>query len=641
MVIGSIGKRRIHISRKVILAAFLVIFACSITEVATRTGWLDTLDYIYYDLWHILAGPRTEPRHVVIVVIDNETLLDYRDEPLVFWGPHFARGIEVLRRAGVRIIGLDYLFSVSAESWLKKLELPGSDRSRTFDVPMRAQLATGQVVLIGWVASNDKGESELLLPIEDYLYALPGNIADVGLANFYSDDDGVVRRFVPTLFDDGTVPNLTLATLLAVKASGLEPSSRSWSLGGRQIYNTPIPHPIGFLGPPGTIPRLPFARLLKPLAEKDPEVQLLKNKVVIIASEHVGMQDVHLAPYARGFWNREGRMMSGAELHANIIETLLSGRVPRPVPSWIRIICVAMILMIGTLMFFRLHPLQGLLVGLLLTLFYAILAYLLFCVDWVQPMASVHLGLALSYLGALGFRLTGEERDRTRLRQMFGRYVSDEVVEKLLAMGHRPNLGGEAIEVTVLFSDIRNFTTISDRLKPHQVVEMLNAYLSGACEAILDQGGTIDKFIGDAIMAVFGSPIPYKDHAHRALHAALAIRETAHEFRSWMRQHFADMALPEFEIGIGIHTGEAVIGNIGSPKRMEFTAIGDVVNTASRLEGLTKEFGWTIIASSSTLHAAGQDVLTGRQEKVTVKGRARDVEVFEVIGLKPEKGGEP
>lgn len=634
------GKSHPRISRKVILVLFLVLFTCTVSEVATRIGWLDTMDYIYYDLWHILAGHRTEPRHVVIVAIDNETLLNYRDEPLVFWGPHFARGIEVLRQVGVRAIGLDYLFSVSAESWLKKLEMSGSERSRTFDVPMRAQLATGQVVLIGWVASNDKGESEFLLPIEDYLFSLPGGKADIGLANFYSDADGVVRRFVPTLFDDGTVPNLTFAALLAVKANGQEPSSASWSLGGRKVINHPVPIPIGFVGPPGSIPRLSFAQLLKPLAEKDPEVQRLKGKIVIIASEHVGMQDIHLAPYARGFWKMEGRIMSGAEVHANIIETLLSGRCPKPVPSWVRIIYMLMILVVGTLIFFRLHPLRGLLVGLLLSFFCAILAYLLFCINWIQPVVNVQLGLALSYLGTLGLRLTGEERERTRLKQMFGRYVSDEVVEKLLAFGHRPDLGGEAIQVTVLFSDIRNFTTISERLSPHQVVDMLNAYLSRACEAILEQGGTVDKFIGDAIMAIFGSPIPYKDHAQRAIRAALNMKQEAREFRSWMHQHFTDVALPEFEIGIGIHTGEAVIGNIGSPKRMEFTAIGDVVNIASRLEGLTKEFGWTIVVSSATLQTVDQNVLTGRQEKVTVKGREGEIEVFEVIGLKTEKGGE-
>ncbi len=639
-MLNLMGKRHSLISRKVILVALLVIFVCTVAEVATRIGWLKTMDYLYYDLWHILAGVQAEPKHVAIVAIDNETQLNYRDEPLIFWGPHFAKGIEVLSKVGVRVIGLDYLFTVSAESWLKKFEVPGSEKSRTFDGPIRAQLATGKVVLIGWVASNEKGEGELLLPIKDYLFALPGGIADVGLANFYSDEDGVIRRFVPAVFDDDTLPNLTFATLLAVKASGLEPSSKRWSLSGRGISNQPNPYPIGFVGPPGTIPRLSFTRLLKPMAEKDPEVQRLNGKVVIIAPEYVGIQDFHLSPYAREFWKMEGRMMSGAELHANIIETLLSGRFSKTVPSWIRILNIVIILVVGTLLFFRLHPLRGLVVGLLLSLFCATLAYLLFRINWIHPVSGVQLGLALSYLSTLGFRLTGEERERVLLRQMFGQYVSDEVVEKLLTMGHRPDLGGEAIQVTILFSDIRNFTTTSERLSPHQVVEILNAYLGRACEAILNQGGTVDKYIGDAVMAVFGSPIPYKDHAQRALAAALVIKEMAHEFRPWMHEHFAGVTLPEFEIGIGIHTGEAVIGNIGSPKRMEFTAIGDVVNTASRLEGLTKEFGWTIIASSATIHAAGSDVLTGKREKVLLKGREEEIEVFEVMGLKSEKGGE-
>jgi len=221
---------------------------------------------------------------------------------------------------------------------------------------------------------------------------------------------------------------------------------------------------------------------------------------------------------------------------------------------------------------------------------------------------------------------------------MFGKYVSDEVVEKLLKKGHRPHLEGESLQVTILFSDIRNFTTTSEKLNAHQVVEMLNAFFSRICEPILQEGGTVDKFIGDSIMAVFGSPVPYKDHARRALRAALAMKEEVGEFRSWMHQHFAGMNLPEFAIGIGIHTGEVVIGSIGSPKRMEFTAIGDAVNLASRLENLTKKLEWVIVASSATIQAAGPGVVTGRREEVLVKGRESYVEVLEVIGLEPEKG---
>jgi adenylate cyclase len=242
------------------------------------------------------------------------------------------------------------------------------------------------------------------------------------------------------------------------------------------------------------------------------------------------------------------------------------------------------------------------------------------------------LGLILSYVGILGIKLTGEERERARIRKIFSRYVTDEVVEKLLASGRLPDLGGEAYRVTVLFSDIRNFTTISEKLAPHQVVEMLNTYFSLACEAILAQGGSVDKFIGDAIMAVFGAPVPYPDQARRALRAALDLAQKAQEFRAWMAEHFRGLDLPDFAIGVGLHTGEAIVGNIGSPRRLEFTAIGDTVNAASRLESLTKELGWTIVASSSTI-AAAPGVVTGRQETRTVKGRKEPLQVFEVLGL--------
>ena len=632
--------RRIPL-RQAIIGLLLVILVFATTEVATRFGWLDVFEHTYYDLWHQLSGRRADPKHVVILAVDHQTLIEHPDEPLVFWGPHFARAIEIIRRAGARIIGLDYLFTVSPESWLKKLELSQSDKSRTYDIPMRSQLASGQVILIASVADMDQGKSQLLLPISDYLFSLPGGPMDVGLSNFYADKDGVVRRFLPALFDDGTIPNLTFATLLALRAAGLEPTSSTWSLGSREIPKMILPYTIGFVGPPGTFPRLSLSRLLNPQTDRDHEIKRLRNKVVIIAAEQIGNQDIHLTPYAHGFLIFEGRMMSGAELHANIVETLLTGRFPRSVPEGLRLIYLIAVLILGTTLFFRLHPLKGLGAGLLLCLVCTLMAFLLFHINWILPVISIYLALGVSYLGTLGLRLTGEEREQARLRQMFGKYVSDEVVEKLLAIGHRPDLGGESLQVTVLFSDIRNFTTISEKLNPHEVVEMLNAYLSRVCEPILEQGGTVDKFIGDAVMAVFGSPVPNKDHAQRALRAALDVTKTAREFRSWMQQRFGDRDLPEFNIGIGLHTGEAVIGSIGSPKRMEFTAIGDTVNTASRLEGLTKELGWAIVASRATIDAAGPGVLTGRQEKMPVKGREGYVEVFEVIDLRPEKGEQP
>jgi adenylate cyclase len=235
-------------------------------------------------------------------------------------------------------------------------------------------------------------------------------------------------------------------------------------------------------------------------------------------------------------------------------------------------------------------------------------------------------------MSTLGIKLTGEEREKIRLRKIFSRYVDDDVVEKLVASGRLPDLGGEVCHITVLFADIRNFTTISEKLKPRQVVEMLNYYLSRACDSIQTKGGTVDKFIGDAVMAVFGAPVSYPDHARRALEAALELEKKARDLRTWMQHHFSGNGLPEFAIGIGLHTGEAIVGNIGSSKRLEYTAIGDTVNAAARLESLTKELGWTIVASKSTIEAA-PGVVTGRKEIRMVKGRQELVEVFEVLGL--------
>jgi adenylate cyclase len=145
----------------------------------------------------------------------------------------------------------------------------------------------------------------------------------------------------------------------------------------------------------------------------------------------------------------------------------------------------------------------------------------------------------------------------------------------------------------------------------------------------------VDKFIGDAVIAVFGSPVLYPDHARRALIAALSLVEKAREFRTWMQQRFGDLALPDFAIWIAVHSGAAIVGTIGSPTRLEFTAIGDTVNTASRLEGLTGELGWTFVASRSTLEAAGR-VTTGRQDTRAVKSRQERIEAFEVLGLEEE-----
>lgn len=611
--------------KKIFLGVLLIAVVVSAVELTWRTGAGSWLEDWYYDVWHELSGIRYPAEHVVLAVVDDRTRWEHRDEPLVFWGPYFARAIDMARKAGAKVTAVDYLFSVSAESWLKRLRLPESAESRTFDAGLREQLASGQVILAANMICDDHGRRQVVLPLRDYWGVLPGALDEVGLVNFYNDGDGFIRRFVPLLADSDGEAWVTLAQLLAERAAGWEPAGGSAAV---QL--------IGFVGPPGSVPRISLSRLLAPQAETDPEVQGLRDKVVIIASEFSGQSDRVFTPYSRSFAGANSRMMIGAEVHANIIESLLSNKIPRAVPPTWRTLYLIAVLAVGATLFFRLPPMRGLAACLLLAACTAIPSFFLFRHFLVLPVAGLQAGLALSYPGALALRVALGERERVHMRRVFGRYVSDDVVEKLLDSGWMPDLGGDALQITVLFSDIRDFTTISEALYPHEVVEMLNTYFSRVCEPILDQGGSIDKFIGDAVMAVFGSPAPHPDHALRAVRAALSMSAVAVEFSSWMETRFAGRKLPAFRIGIGLHTGEAVVGNIGSPKRMEFTCIGDTVNAASRLEGKTKELKWAIVASEAAVKAAGPEVVTGRREEVSVKGRKEALTVYEVLGLGPE-----
>lgn len=608
--------------------------AIGASEAMLRLGWTEPLENMYYDYWHQFDGKRRDARYTAVVAVDEQTLDQYKDDPLAFWQPHFARAMETLTRAGVKVIGLDYLYQVSAEDWLKKLNLPGTDTSRSYDAPFRAQLAAGNKILITQLIELPSGEGRLLLPPRDHLFLLPQGTNDLGIANLNPDEDNSVRRFLPVFDPDPAKPALGFATQLALRAAGLDPSLSVWNIAGVTLPREAQPRLIGYVGPPGTIPTVSMSRLLQPDALSDPEVQQLKGRVVIIAANDRGTQDRHPSPYSRAIFNLQSDQMIGGEVHANIVETILSGQYPRRLPLAAEWIYMLALVAIAALLYLRLHPVGGLLVALALSLLCLAPAWFLFLHDWLLPVGRMQMALGIGFLTTLGLRLTGEERERARLKKMFGRYVSDDVV-KVLTEGERPDLAGESVQVTVLFSDIRNFTTISEKLNAHEVVEMLNAYFSRTTEPILAEGGMVNKFIGDAVMAIFGSPVRHPDHARRALRAALQMKKEAEDFKQWMRERFPDRGLPEFGIGIGVHSGEAVIGDIGSVKRTEFTAIGDTVNAASRLEGVTKEMHCVLVASKACVDAAGEGVITGKEETIKVKGKDEAIVVFEILGLDP------
>lgn len=582
----------------------LALICVGLAEILFRAGWLNGWERWHYDLFHNLLGKRTDPQNVVIVSMDNETILALKDEPMVFWGPHLARAIEKMRSAGVKLIGLDYLMGVSPEGWLKKLKGHWLDESRIFDAPLRRQLSMGSVVLIGFLAPLKGDEMELLLPVQDYLYSLPNGIEDVGIANFFSDSDGVVRRFTPFLPIGEARELPSFGVLLAIRAREKNGKGEELLLRMNSSVDLKEPLPIRFLGPPGTFRRLSMAKLLAstPLDEED--VRELSGKVVIVAAENVGSQDQHLTPYARSIIG-EGRMMSGAELHANICETVLQGKYPQKVPNGVRWLLGFTAVFLWASLSARTNPWKAFMSLTVMIALSSFVSFVLFTRDWQIPSSYIHACMGICFLAAMGLRVRGEERERQRLEALFGRYISKEALDRIMASRKRPDLGGEAGEITVMFSDIRNFTAISDLLEPHETVELLNGFLGRACQVVLEEGGMVDKYLGDGLMAIFGWPLPFEDHALRAVRAARRIVREARSMDGWVKERFASKGLGELRVGIGLDTGVAVLGNVGSARRMDLTAIGDVVNTASRCEAATRELGWEIVATVRTAISAG------------------------------------
>ena len=449
------------------LVALLVLVG-ALVQGMTWAGWLEKPESIYTDLWHQLAGRRYAPEHVAIVTLDQASLDEQPEVPLVCWTLNFARVIGVLRGVGAKVIGLDYLYYVGIEAWLKTLNLPPDHPSLKYDEPFKEQLASGQVIMAANMEIDRQQKVKVSLPLPSYFASLPRGVLDVGLVTLFTDSDGVIRRYTPAMTDEYGQVLLSFAKLLATRAAGGDPAGelqrlqhnpalKDWSADDLSTVNLAAVPLIGYVGPPGTFARLPVSRLLKDGAENDPEIRNLKGKVVLIAYEPTALQDIQSTPYSLSLWKSPGTDMSGVEVHANIVETLLTGKFPLPVPGYLRALYLVAALVLGGLLFYRLPSWRGLAAAGLMCLVSAAFAYLLFRGYWLLPTANVQLAVLFSYMGILGLRLTGEERERARIRNIFGRYVADEVVEKLLASGLLPDLGGESFQVTVLFSDIRNF----------------------------------------------------------------------------------------------------------------------------------------------------------------------------------------
>ncbi len=350
----------------------------------------------------------------------------------------------------------------------------------------------------------------------------------------------------------------------------------------------------------------------------------LKDKILLIAAYAVTgvATDEKKSPYGATF---------GIEHHANALNTILNQDFLYKLSEIQNIAIMLIIALLIGLFVPRMSIGSSLVVTVLFIIFYSVFSYLLF--DYfsiITALATPLIQTALTYSMIVTYRVVNEQQEKKYIRQTFSKFVSKSVVDELLKDPSKIKLGGDKKILTVLFSDIRGFTSISERLTPEELVEHLNIYLQSMTDIIIKYYGTLDKYIGDAVMAFWGAPIEMKDHALSACKASLEMMDAL----KVMNKKWESENKPILQIGIGINTGDMIVGNMGSAARMDYTLMGDNVNLGSRLEGTTKFYKIGIIISEFTYQYVKDDIIARELDLIRVKGKALPVKIYELMAIK-------
>ncbi len=643
-----------------------------------RPTFCEFFELKLYDLKFRFRGPIPVGKEVAILAIDDESLKTVGRWP---WSRDvMARVLTRLKQAGPRAIALDIIFAEKEQTLayqaLKKLTddlarkgvppqilklLEQAQQQADVDRLLAEVLGQGPPIILGFffrsiggkgagvdleklmgssflrastyniVRLRDTKSSQVHLVgaagIERNLPEITAAAAGDGYFNMIPDPDGTVRWFPMTVQYGGEFfAPMSLVTLS--HAQGRAPMSISlsrWGVDevrlGRQLvpvdrYGRML---INYLGPEASIPTYSAAALMNGTLP----AEALKDKIVIMGATAVGIYDLRVTPFSGTF--------PGVEVQATIMDNLLRGNFIRT-PSFGLIIMLLVLIGLGVLLGLilpRLSAAWAFIFILGATESYVGLNYFLFTRLGLQFELFYPLALMiLVYLGVTMHRFLAEERERERVRKTFESYVAPTVVQEMLKHPEQLRLGGERREITLLFTDIRGFTTMSENLDPEALVNLLHDFLNPMSNIIINLGGTIDKYMGDAIMALFGAPLAQTDHPRLACRAALEMVACLDALnRTW-----AEEGRPPLKVGIGVNTGPVAVGNMGSDRLFDYTAIGDNVNLASRLEGLNKYYATSILISDSTAKALENGFILRDMDMVRVKGKVKGVRIHELLG---------
>ncbi|MEE8470972.1 MAG: adenylate/guanylate cyclase domain-containing protein [Dehalococcoidia bacterium] len=565
-------------------------------------------------------GESTVPAEEIVVIgIDDKSLEQLGHLPS--WPRSYhARVIEVLTEAEARVIVFDVLFSEPAPD---DGQLVASvEEAGNVVLPLVYVSTQREVTGLGELIENDGGFVRPLSSLEEAAIA-------VGHANVLPDGDGVVRK-LPIVIDNGgdLEPALALAAVAKYlrRPQILEAPIANGRLtfAGRSI---PLDDVNGMLinyvagsddaGDTTGFQTVSYVDTLR--NEIDPDI--FADRIVLIGATASGIGDT--------FWTPTGRMMYGVDIHANTIHTILTGDFLRPAASGVTVASIMVLALVCGLVVFRLRVLWATLSVILLCVAYYLVAFTSFDRGMMLNMVYPPLAIAGSFVGVNLHNIASERSEKREITKTFGRYISPPVVERILAALDKDELklGGELTEVTVAFADIRGFTRMSEIVQPEELVRVLNIYLSTVIGEVLKYDGMVNKFAGDSILAIWNAPTRCEGHALMATRAAVEAQRAVKELQE------SDESLPRIDFSIGINTGKAVAGNLGSEDRSEYSVIGDCVNIASRITGVAE--GGKVWIGADTYELVKDYVEAKALEPLVVKGKREPIEAYEVIDVLP------
>lgn len=567
------------------------------------TNFYLPIENIFYDLRFKIRGPVQPQDKVVIVKIDQQSLESLGRWP---WDRKIlAKAIENLFKAGVKIVGLDIIFpeesnKVSDKVLSKVLKQGNSVVASHFE-------KVYENILVGNVIKKTLTE-EYIPPIKE-IY----DSSKVGFANIEPDSDGIVRKIdLVKLHNDKNyysfdyvivnnylnAENQKIPDMIYINFYG---PSEFADIKNKKIFST--------------FKKYSFVSVYEDIIPHS----WLKDKIVLIGSTATGVYDHYPIPFVESY--------PGVEIHATVIENLLSNTyLKKGVKITTRVILIFILNLLLGYIFYKTHPILTTFSIVILNFGYFFISYLFFLKNIILETVPYFVSIFLVGFGSILYKLLFEQQEKKLIKKTFSKYINPYIMEELLnnPKSSLSSLGGEKRVITVVFTDIRQFTTISEKLSPENVVEFLNQYFEVMNNIIFKYNGTVDKYIGDSIMFFWNAPLEQLDHEFLAVSCVLEMFSKIEELNNCLGKNF------RLQIGAGINTGEAIVGNIGSPKLMEYTAVGDTVNIASRLQDLTKEYNSPIIISEFVYQKIKDRIPTCPLGKIKLRGKEKEIEIFKV-----------